>query len=267
LKKHFLILAVVLVLTGCVGISENLEKPINAGSGPGMMGSGMGPGSGMMNRHRMQVPDEYAGLTNPAPADQASLERGEEIYTTQCVTCHGDYGNGDGPGGAALDPAPAPIAHTSQMLSDAYLFWRITEGGISFETGMIPFKDILDEQARWDVINYVRALGRGQVQPGEQMGGVPFDPAEEQAQRAGMLVQAIEQGIISQPEADNFDTVHTQMKAYLESDSVSGMDTNTQADALPQIMAAMISANLISREQADLFIAVHDRLVEAGLMQ
>jgi hypothetical protein len=28
----------------------------------GMWGRGMGPGSGMMDRHHIQVPDEYAGL-------------------------------------------------------------------------------------------------------------------------------------------------------------------------------------------------------------
>lgn len=231
------------------------------------MGSGMGPGLGMMDRHHGQVPDEFAGLTNPTPADDASLARGEEIYSQQCATCHGDYGNGDGPGGAALDPAPAPIAHTGQMMSDAYLFWRITEGGVAFETGMIPYRDILDEAARWDVINYVRALGRGQVQPGEHMGGSPFDPAQEEAQHAEMLSQAMEEGLISQAEADIFDAVHTAMDEYLSIESVSGMGTGSRADALPGIVEALIETGVTSQDDADIFLDVHDRLIEAGLMQ
>jgi len=256
-----------LVLAGCARLSDDQSEKAVRNVGPGMMGRGMGPGSVMMDRHHARVPDEYAGLTNPIPADEASLARGEEIYITYCATCHGDYGNGDGPGGVALDPAPAPIAHTSQMMSDAYLFWRITEGGVAFETGMIPYKDILDEQARWDVINYVRALGRGQVQPGEHMGGVPFDPSQEQAHREEMLTQAVEQGVISQTEADLFDQVHRLMDKYLAAESVSGMITGPRADALPQILDAMVAMDLIILDQADTFMDVHDRLIEAGLME
>lgn len=261
-----------LVLTGCSGLGIGGDPEPQAAesgqqAGPGMMGQRMGPGSGMMDRHHTQVPDEFAGLTNPIPADDASLIRGEEIYVAQCATCHGDYGNGDGPGGTSLDPVPAPIAHTAQMMSDAYLFWRITEGGIPFETGMVAYRDILGEQSRWDVINYVRALGRGQVQPGQYMGGNPFDTEEEQAQRAEMLREAVDQDVITEAEADLFDQVHSSMDAYLSQESVSGMGTGSRADALPQILEAMVAAELINRDQADTFMDVHDRLIEAGLMQ
>ena len=82
-----------------------------------------------------------------------------------------------------------------------------------------------------------------------------------------MLSQAVEQGIISQAEADNFDSVHTKMDTFLNTQGVSGLDTSPRADALPQIMVAMVSAAEINQSQADSFMAVHDRLVEAGLMQ
>ncbi len=228
---------------------------------------GMGPGSGMMNRHHAQVPEAFVGLTNPIPSDDELLARGEEIYVIHCATCHGDWGNGDGSGGVELDPAPAPIAHTSQMMGDAYMFWRITEGGIPFETGMIPYRDILDEQGRWDVINYVRALGSGQVQPGQHMGGQPFDSSLEEANRVEMLTQAVNQGVITQAEADVFDSVHANMDNYLVMEGVTGMDTGPRADALPQILTAMVAGKLVSQEQSDTFLDVHDRLLEAGLMR
>ena len=261
-----------LALTGCSGLEIGGGPVPQAAEstqqgGPGMMRQGMGPGSGMMDRHYAQVPDEFVGLKNPVSADENSLARGEEIYMAQCATCHGDYGNGDGPGGAKLDPAPAPIAHTSQMMSDAYLFWRITEGGIPFETGMLPYRDILDEQARWDVINYLRALGRGQVQPGQHMGGSPYDPELELAQRAEMLNDAVDQEVITQAEADLFDQVHNALDEYLSQESVSGMGMGSRADALPQILAAMVAKELVNQDQADTFLIIHDRLIEAGLMQ
>ena len=120
---------------------------------------GMGPE--MMARHQAVIPPAYAGLTNPVPPNQGSLARGAEIYNTNCVACHGDSGMGDGPAAAGLNPAPAPIAHTSLMLGDSYLFWRISEGGAMkpFNSTMPSWKATLDEQARWDVINYIRAMG------------------------------------------------------------------------------------------------------------
>ena len=65
------------------------------------------------------------------------------------------------------------------------------------------------------MINYVRALGSGLVQPGQHMGGDPFDPALEQVQRNDMMALAVEQGVITQFEADIFDQVHTAMDEFL----------------------------------------------------
>lgn len=119
-----------------------------------------GMDEGMMQRHRAPIPEEYAGLTNPVPATTESLARGEALYTANCASCHGERGLGNGPAAEGLDPAPAPIAHTAQMVSDAYLFYRITEGGgdAPFNSAMPAFEDSLSERERWDVINYVRSL-------------------------------------------------------------------------------------------------------------
>jgi cytochrome c5 len=124
-------------------------------------GAGMGMSSlstGMRDRHHTRIPDEYARLTNPIAADETSLARGAEIYTTHCLSCHGESGMGDGVASATLEPAPAPISYTSRRMGDGYLFWRVTEGGLPFETAMPAWKDILTEEARWDVINYLRSI-------------------------------------------------------------------------------------------------------------
>jgi mono/diheme cytochrome c family protein len=100
---------------------------------------------------------------------------------------------GDGPAAAGLDPAPAAIAHTSQMLGDDYQFWRISEGGAMepFNSEMIAWKDIIKEDARWDVINYVQALGSGQAMPRQELGDAAFDPAAEAERQAEMLAEAV----------------------------------------------------------------------------
>lgn len=239
------------------------------GMGGGMrMGGMMGMGNDMMARHMAPIPSEYAGLTSPIAADEESLARGEETYTLLCASCHGDGGMGDGPAGAALDPVPAPIAHTSQMMGDDYLFWRISEGGAMepFNSLMPTWKASLDEQARWDVINYVRALGRGEVMPRQGMGGAAFDPQAEAAMQAEMLARGVEQGIISQDEADTFDQIHALMDDYRGTQMQQGF-TGSMADRRDIMLAELVNDGKITQSQADAFADIHDRLIEAGLMQ
>ena len=250
--------------------STNTEEPATNNTdntdnnGMGMMGRGMG--GGMMARHHATVPEEYAGLSNPISADDASIERGGDIYVTHCATCHGDGGMGDGPAAAGMDPAPAAIAHTSQMLGDDYLYWRISEGGHMFDSAMVAWGGILDEDTRWDVINYIQALGIGAAMPRESMGGDLFDPEVQAAQQAQMLADAVAQGIITEEEAATFATAHEvvdgQMIKMREAGASESMD-----DMMADILVELVSAGELTQEQADTFMSVHDRLGEAGLMQ
>jgi mono/diheme cytochrome c family protein len=255
MKKLFLIVLSMFLLAACGSQADEFR--------PGM---GMGQNN-MMMRHHAEIPDEYAGMTNPIPSDEASLERGAALYATNCASCHGDSGKGDGPVGAALalDPAPAAIAHTSQMMADDYLYWRISEGGAEFATSMPPWK-ILPEQDRWDMINYVRALGAGTVQPGMGMGGVPFEPTAQAAQQAAILEEAVKQGIVTQAEADLFATVHDAMQQY----RIDHPELANSGENATEREAAMLSAleadGSVTKQQADAFPEIHDRLGNAGLM-
>lgn len=229
-------------------------------------GGGMGMGGGMHARHGATIPADYSGRSNPVAADDESLERGARLYAANCAVCHGDGGMGDGPSAAGLEPAPAPIAHTSQMLGDDYLFWRVSEGGVPFSTAMPVWKELLDEQARWDVINYVRALGQGLVQPGSGMGGALFDPAVKATQRAAMLVQAVEQNVLTAAEAETFNTVHPALDAYRAAHPVvSGGSSPAERQAT--MLAELVKTGAIVPAQSEVFLDVHNRLIEAGLME
>jgi mono/diheme cytochrome c family protein len=221
----------------------------------------------MMARHHAKVPATYAGLNNPVPASEESLARGAELYGTHCATCHGDGGMGDGPGGQALDPLPAPIAHTSRMLGDDYLFWRISEGGTHepFASAMPRWQDVLDDGARWDVINYIRALSSGQVLPGQLMGGAVFDAEAEAAKHDEMAAEGVQQGVITQEEADTFLAVHAEMDTLM----AAGMEE--QGGGMENMQSIMLAQLLedgrITRNEADVFSDVHDRLLDAGIME
>jgi len=261
-RTIFLALALVLLLAACN--STEPESSEDAASSPGM---GMGMQGGMMARHSAAIPEEYAGISNPVPADEASLERGAELYATHCASCHGDGGMGDGPAGTALDPAAAPVAHTSQMLGDDYLFWRISEGGTMapFNSAMPPWSATLGEQERWDVINYIRALGSGAAAPRQAMGGAAFDPDAEAAQRAEVLATAVAQDVITQSEADTFGRVHTALDDLM-AQNTENMSGN-MASMQDEMLAELVNAGTITQEQAGVFNDVHNRLLDSGLMQ
>jgi mono/diheme cytochrome c family protein len=251
MKKVILFVIPMLLLAACA-------------SQDGGMGPGMG-GNGMMERHHAEIPAGYAGLTNPIPADTESLERGSELYTVNCASCHGDGGMGDGPAGSALDPAPSPIAHSSQMMADDYLFWRISEGGVPFGTSM-PAWTVFDEQSRWDLVNYMRALGDGTVQPVSGMGGAAYDPEIQAAQQAEILAKAVEQDVITEEEAGTFTTVHDAVEQYRipHPEVMQSGGNATEREAM--ILAALVEEEIITQAQADAFTDIHDRLGNSGLM-
>ncbi len=251
MKKIILLVIPMLLLAACA-------------SQDGGMSPGMG-GNGMMERHHAEIPIEYAGLTNPIPGDKESLERGRELYTVNCASCHGDGGMGDGPAGSALDPAPSPIAHSSQMMADDYLFWRISEGGVPFGTSM-PAWTVFDEQSRWDLVNYMRALGDGTVQPVSSMGGAAYDPEIQAAQQAEFLAKAVEQDVITEEEVDTFTSVHDAVEQYrlTHPEVVQSGRNATEREAT--ILAVLVEEKIITQAQADAFTDIHDRLGNSGLM-
>jgi mono/diheme cytochrome c family protein len=101
------------------------------------------------------APPDAVAMANPQVADAASLARGGQVYSSECLACHGVHGRGDGPDGFVLDPPPSDL--TSQRVvgeSDGTLFFRISEG----HEGMPPFAPRLSAEQRWHLVNYVRTL-------------------------------------------------------------------------------------------------------------
>lgn len=111
-------------------------------------------------RVRPAVPAEYMDLENPVEGNPEAQSSGEEIFQIHCMMCHGEKGEGNGPAGASLRPKPGDIAASQKNLNDAYLYWRIAEGGMHepFSSAMPSWKSILSEEEIWQVITYIRTL-------------------------------------------------------------------------------------------------------------
>jgi mono/diheme cytochrome c family protein len=103
------------------------------------------------------VPATGSGLKNPVPSDPATLKEAKVLYSSYCAPCHGDKGKGDGVAAVALNPKPAD--HTSakvQQETDGTLFYKMSEG----RDPMPQYKRTLTETQRWELVNYIRVLGK-----------------------------------------------------------------------------------------------------------
>ena len=110
---------------------------------------------------RPEPPEEYIDAVNPYEGDPQAVAEGQAIYQQNCVSCHGTDGKGDGPAASTLNPKPADLGLVHSSLSDGYLAWRITEGGMMepFRSVMPAWKGILNEEKTWKLIAYLRTFG------------------------------------------------------------------------------------------------------------
>lgn len=113
-----------------------------------------------------KVPDEYKGKKNPYWTNLPAILEGGLIYQDRCAVCHGKSAKGDGPLSRFLDPRPMDFTDSRAMadVDDAYLFWRVSEGGkmAPFDSIMPRWKGVLKEDEMWKVIAYIHAFSHGE---------------------------------------------------------------------------------------------------------
>jgi len=110
-------------------------------------------------------PAEYAQARSTRWGDATAIARGHQLFQTYCLMCHGSDGKGTGPMARTLPHPPADLTHHFHRApgdGDAYLFWRVSEGGQvepfkSSQSAMPAFKAVLSAEQRWDVLAYVHA--------------------------------------------------------------------------------------------------------------
>ena len=89
------------------------------------------------------------------PYHATSIAEGRAVFARHCAPCHGERGAGDGPAAASLNPRPPDLrAHHVALHTAGDLFWWITHG----KPPMPAFGGTLGDDARWNVVNFLRAL-------------------------------------------------------------------------------------------------------------
>src|SRR5260370_20889963 len=76
-----------------------------------------------------KAPPTATNRPNPVPVNANTIALGQKLYISNCMTCHGQSGKGDGPGGAALEKKPADLtARINAGATDGELCWTISAG-------------------------------------------------------------------------------------------------------------------------------------------
>ena len=117
---------------------------------------------------RLIVFSAIVALMIPAVSNAGDADAGKVIFDTNCMTCHGPLGKGDGPLSPALDPKPRDLSGgvfkfdtdgDGAAGSDADLKAVITQGAMAFGGSalMAPWPAFSDADVS-NVIAYIRTL-------------------------------------------------------------------------------------------------------------
>src|SRR3989338_3193193 len=115
--------------------------------------------------YEVKVPEsklaEVRALKNAIASDNKSLSEAKAIYTGKgtCFNCHGEKGRGDGELASSFEPPPRnfTLPNWQKIRTDGEIFWVITNWT---EKGMPGFGDMLTDEEKWSLVNYIRDFGK-----------------------------------------------------------------------------------------------------------
>ena len=101
-------------------------------------------------------------IANPRTRTAESLNRGQWVYQTYCLVCHGEGGRGDGPislaAGGPFPGIPSLVDPARPSMSDGAIYGMIVDAQ-RMGRGLMPrYGDKIHGRDRWDLVNYVRSL-------------------------------------------------------------------------------------------------------------
>jgi high-affinity iron transporter len=116
------------------------------------------PPSKVRELHRLFAASLGTAGAMDLPKGPLSIDEGHQLFSTNCASCHGIAGQGDGPSAHTLSTAPPGIG--SKRLTPELtptLAYNVISVGVR-GTAMPAFAGQLTPQQRWNVINYIYSL-------------------------------------------------------------------------------------------------------------
>ena len=87
-----------------------------------------------------------------------TVRRGEVVYKTNCVLCHGIHGDGKGRAASLFHPPPVDLTRSDK--DDEYKTAIIRLGGVEMgrSSGMPPWEERLSDVEIHDLVGYLRTI-------------------------------------------------------------------------------------------------------------
>ena len=138
-------------------------------------------------------------VPSSAWAQAGDASAGKAVYERKCLLCHGEKGDGKGPGAERLDPRPRDftsgvfkISSTANKVpTDQHIFNVVTSGmpGTS-----MPAWAVLPEKDRWNVVAYVKTFAADKFKDAPKKQELPKEVASSEAsiKRGKEMFDAIE---------------------------------------------------------------------------
>ncbi len=130
----------------------------------------------------MELPSSASQIKKAWISTPALLTKGKELFSVQCIACHGEHGKGDGPAASALKPPPRNF-----ILSEGWKngrkpsqVFKTLKEGIS-GSAMSSFATLPPDD-RWALSHYVLSLGAApQVDGTADLAKIGIDPSKDTA--------------------------------------------------------------------------------------
>jgi len=116
------------------------------------------------------VIDSLAVVPNPIAVDERSVENGRKNYQINCAVCHGvgGYGNAKAASSGIIGIS-LMTDRVENTLTDGYIYGMMRNG-----RGLMPSYNRIEENDRWDIVNYIRTLqGKTPFKPDSTAAGYP----------------------------------------------------------------------------------------------
>lgn len=95
-------------------------------------------------------------LKNPLTKTKTVLLRGQKMFNTYCIVCHGKRGEGDGSVVPKFPPPPTLQSDKVRGWTDGRIFHVITQG----QNLMNSYASQVSPDDRWAIVHYIRVLQR-----------------------------------------------------------------------------------------------------------